>query len=116
MILSRGVLDSELKAMQSANYKPLEKAVSLTDGDLLHILDSSWCNASTPEGLNHRLYILISLQLGCQISRIHELQFEWLTAAWQKDENGREILVLPGLPDKNYQGGQITRKKRGNFV
>ncbi len=38
MILSRGVLDSELKAMQSANYKPPEKAVPLTDGDLLHIL------------------------------------------------------------------------------
>ncbi len=70
MNLSRGALNLEMKAMQQENYKPPEKAVFLTDGDLLKIFSSPWCDASTAEDLNHRLYVLISIQLGCRISRI----------------------------------------------
>jgi hypothetical protein len=105
MTLARGALNSELKAMQTINFKSPDKAVPLTDEEVTRILSSSWCDASNPSGLNHRLYILISLQLGCRISRIHELEFSWFKQPWQLDENARQILVLPGLPDKNHQGG-----------
>jgi len=70
-------------------------------------LNSLDCDSLNPEGLIKRLYVLLSHQLGCCISRIRKLLFKWFDdSLWVKPEAGsRYVLVIPGFLDKNHQGG-----------
>jgi hypothetical protein len=102
--MARKTLDSELSEMHSTGFKPKEKAKPLSDNDIVKILNSEFCDPSTPEGLNHRLYVLISEQLGAHISRIHALCWDWFNKPWE-DYDGVELLTLPDILDKNHQEG-----------
>jgi len=92
---ARTALDGVLKEMHS-----------FSEDDLVHILKSDHCNMTTPDGLNKRIYILISMQLGCRISCIKEMEWEWFEDSKWKNEKGEiASLMIPAYPDKNHQGG-----------
>jgi len=105
---ARAALDAYAAECLSAGFRG-SHADAMSSDEWKALLGLPEASMTTPAGLLHRLYLLLSFNLGVRIQEHYNMKREWFTASRVKitDSSGvvRECLTLPIAADKTHQNG-----------
>nr|CAG8566347.1 14541_t:CDS:2 [Entrophospora candida] len=104
------VIDGKIKKIQDHGEIKINKADSLSNQEIVNILNHSTMNELTPDSITRRVYFWILLLGACKGGDPRKLQLNWIKIVADKG------LVINFPRDKTNQGGLSDPTNKGRII